>query len=145
MHGLSLDFHAVRDVLLRIGKNPSSGQSLLFDLDGGIVMAAGVDNQGRSLTGALDGGVEMTIGQSNAKKGLRLEINGDVDLMVKGNFHQHITGDYILECANFRQVTKCDHVVTAQTINETALAVHLSQAPQILNNSGTTTPQLTGY
>ena len=145
MHGLSLDFHAVRDVLLRIGKNPSSGQSLLFDLDGGIVMAAGVDNQGRSLTGALEGGVEMTIGQSNAKKGLRLEINGDVDLMVKGNFHQHITGDYILECANFRQVTKLDHVITAQNINETALAIHLSQAPQILNNSGTTTPQLTGY
>ena len=144
-HGLSLDLHAVRDVLLRIGSNPSSGQSLLLDLAGGIVVAAGKDSQGRSLTGALDGGVELTIGQSNSKKGLRLEINGDIDLMVKGNYHTHCTGDVIFECTNFRQITKCDHVLTAQNINETALAIHLSQAPQILNNSGTTPDQAGGY
>ena len=135
-HGLSLDLHAVRDVLLRIGKNPSSGQSLLFDLDGGVVLAAGKDSQGRSLTGALDGGVELTIGQSSAKKGLRLEINGDVDLVVKGNMHQHVTGDYILECTAFRQITKTDHVVTAQKIIEAALARITHEAPDIVSNQG---------
>jgi len=144
-HGLSLDLHAVRDALVRIGKNPASGQSLLLDLDGGVVVAAGKDNQGRSLTGALDGGVELTIGQSAAKKGLRLEINGDVDLLVKGNMHQHVTGDYILECANFRQITKMDHVVTAQQMNHTALAVHLVNSPQILNNEGSTPFQNSDY
>jgi hypothetical protein len=133
-HGLSLDFHAVRDVLLRIGKNPSSGQSLLLDLDGGIVLAAGKDNQGRSLTGALDGGVEMTIGQSSAKKGLRLEINGDVDLMVKGNFHQSVTGDYILECTNFRRITKLADITTAQDIHSVALGMHTVEAPIIQSN-----------
>jgi hypothetical protein len=135
-HGLSLDLHAVRDVLLRIGKNPSSGQSLLLDLDGGVVLAAGKDSQGRSLTGALDGGVELTIGQSSAKKGLRLEINGDVDLVVKGNMHQHVTGDYILECTAFRQITKTDHVVTAQKIIEAALSRHTTEAPDIVHNQG---------
>ena len=144
-HGMSLDLHAVRDILLRIGKNPSSGQSLLLDLNGGIVVAAGADNQGRSLTGALDGGIELTVGQSSAKKGLRLEINGDVDWVVKGNFHHHVTGDYILECTNFRQVTKLDHVVTAQNVNHTALSAHVVNSPQILKNSGTTTMQTTGY
>ena len=134
--GQSVDFHAVRDVLLRIGRNPSSGQSLLLDLDGGIVVAAGKDLQGRSLTGALDGGVELTIGQSSAKKGLRLEINGDVDMMVYGNMHQHVTGTYILECAAFRQITKTDHVVTAQRIVESALSRHTTEAVDIVHNEG---------
>jgi hypothetical protein len=144
-HGMSLDLHAVRDVLLRIGKNPSSGQSLLLDLDGGIVLAAGKDKQGRSLTGSLEGGIELTVGQSSAKKGLRLEITGDVDWMVHGNLHQHVTGDFILECKNFRHITKLDHVVTAQNINHTALSAHVVNSPQILNNSGTTVMQKTGY
>ena len=144
-HGLSLDMHAVRDVLLRIGSNPLSGQSILLDLDGGIVLAAGKDGHGRSLTGDLDGGVELTIGQSDAKKGLRLEIRGDVDMMVYGNMHQHVTGDYLLECANFRHITKGNHVSTAQNFNRTALAVILDQAPMILNNSGTTPTQVEGY
>ena len=103
------------------------------------------DGQGRSLTGDLDGGVELTIGQSNAKKGLRLEIRGDVDMMVYGNMHQHVTGDYLLECANFRHITKGNHVSTAQNFNRTALAVILDQAPMILNNSGTTPTQVEGY
>jgi len=106
----------------------------MLDLDGGIVVAAGKDKQGRSLTGALDGGVEMTIGKSNAKKGLRLEVNGDVDLMVYGNFHQHVTGDYILECTNYRKIAKVASVSTAQTIHEVALSLHTTEAPDIQNN-----------
>jgi len=133
-HGESLDLHLVRDALVRIGKNPASWQSLMLDLDGGIVVAAGKDKQGRSLTGALDGGVEMTIGKSNAKKGLRLEVNGDVDLMVYGNFHQHVTGDYILECTNYRKIAKVASVSTAQTIHEVALSLHTTEAPDIQNN-----------
>jgi len=135
-HGQSLDLHAVRDVLLRIGANKNSGQSLLLDLDGGIVIATGADKQGRSLTGALAGGVELTIGQSSAKKGLRLEINGDVDMMVYGNMHQHVTGTYTLECAQFRGVTMTEHVQTAQRIIEAALARHTTEAPDIVHNQG---------
>lgn len=135
-HGLSVDLHAVRDILLRIGANPASGQSLLFDLAGGIVLAAGVDQQGRSLTAALDGGVEMTIGQNKQKKGLRLEINGDVDMLVKGNMHQHVTGDYVLECSAFRQITKTDHIVTAQKIINAAMARITNEAPDIVHNQG---------
>jgi hypothetical protein len=131
-----LDLHAVRDVLLRIGANKNSGQSLLLDLDGGIVIATGADKQGRSLTGALAGGVELTIGQSSAKKGLRLEINGDVDMMVYGNMHQHVTGTYTLECAQFRGVTMTEHVQTAQRIIEAALARHTTEAPNIVHNQG---------
>jgi len=135
-HGLSVDLHAVRDILLRIGSNPASGQSLLLDLAGGIVLAGGVDQLGRSLTAALDGGVEMTIGQNKQKKGLRLEINGDVDMLIKGNKHEHITGDYILECTTFRQITKTDHVVTAQKIIEAAMTRHTTEAPDIVHNQG---------
>ena len=134
LHGKSLDLHAVRDVLLRIGKNPASWQSLMLDLDGGVVLAAGKDQQGRSLTGALDGGVEMTIGQSSAKKGLRLEITGDVDMMVYGNYHLNVTGDIIMEATNFRKITKIADIKTAQTIHEVALSLHTTEAPDIQNN-----------
>jgi hypothetical protein len=135
-HGLSVDLHAVRDVLLRIGSNPASGQSLLLDLAGGIVLAGGADQQGRSLTAALDGGVEMTIGQNKQKKGLRLEINGDVDLLVKGNMHRHVTGDIIDECATYRMVCKTDYVVTAQKIIEAGMTRHTTEAPDIVHNQG---------
>jgi hypothetical protein len=135
-HGLSVDLHAVRDMLLRIGSNPASGQSLLLDLAGGLVIAAGKDNQGRSLTGALDGGVELTIGQNQQQRGLRLEINGDVDMLVAGNMHQHVTGDYVLECATFRQITKTDHVVSAQKIIHSAMTRITHEAPDIVHNQG---------
>jgi hypothetical protein len=135
-HGLSVDLHAVRDVLLRIGSNPASGQSLLLDLAGAIVLAVGADQLGRSLTAALDGGVEMTIGQNKQQKALRLEINGDVDLLIKGNKHEHITGDYILECATFRGTTKTDHVQSAQKIIQSAMTRHTTEAPDIVHNQG---------
>ena len=144
-HGLSIDLHAVRDALVRIGRNPSSGQSLLMDLDGGIVLAAGKDNQGRSLTGALDGGVELTIGKSNAQKGARLEIDGDVDLMIKGNYHIHCTGDVIFECTNFRQITKLDHIVTCVNHNLSTLATNIINSPIIGVNEGNTVDQTSEY
>ena len=78
----------------------------------------------------------MTIGQNKQKKGLRLEINGDVDMLIKGNMHQHITGDYVVECATFRQITKTDHIVTAQKIIEAAMTRHTTEAPDIVHNQG---------
>jgi hypothetical protein len=135
-HGLSADLHFVRDVLLRIGANPASGQSLMLDLGGGMVLGIGKDKQGRSITASLDGGAEIVIGQNNEKKGLRLEINGDVDMTVKGNMHQHITGDYILEATTIRAIAKTDCVLTAQKIIEAALTRHTTEAPEIIHNQG---------
>ncbi len=57
-------------------------------------------------------------------------------MTVKGNKHEHITGDYILECATYRQITKTDHVVTAQNIVEAALVRHTTEAPDIVHNQG---------
>lgn len=135
-HGLSIDLHAVRDILLRIGSNPASGQSLLLDLAGAIVLAAGADQLGNSLNAALDGGIQMTIGQNKQQKALRLEINGDVDMLIKGNKHEHITGDYVLECATYRHITKTDHVVSAQKIINSAMTRLTNEAPDIVNNQG---------
>ena len=135
-HGLSLDLHAVRDILLRIGANPDSGQSLLLDLAGGLVAALGKDNQGRSVTASLDGGAELTIGPNAQGKGLRLEIRGDVDWTIKGNFHCHVTGDTIWESATERRIAKTDYIVTAQKIIETALTRHTTEAPDIVHNQG---------
>jgi hypothetical protein len=135
-HGLSLDVHAVRDILLRIGSNPDSGQSLLMDLAGGIVAALGKDNQGRSITAALDGGAELTIGTNAEGKGLRLEIRGDVDWTVKGNFHMHVTGDTIWESATHRAIAKTDYIVSAQKVLEVALTRHTTEAPDIVHNQG---------
>jgi hypothetical protein len=135
-HGLSVDLHAVRDILLRIGSNPASGQSLLLDLAGAIVLAVGADNLGRSLTAALDGGIEMTIGQNKQQKALRLEINGDVDMTVKGNMHRHVTGDLIDECATYRMICKTDHVTSAQKIINSAMTRITNEAPDIVNNQG---------
>jgi hypothetical protein len=135
-HGLSVDLHTVRDVLLRIGSNPASGQSLLLDLAGGIVLAGGADQLGNSLTGQLDGGIEITVGQNKQKKALRLEINGDVDMTIKGNKHEHITGSYILECTDFRMITKTDHIETAQKFVRVAMARITDEAPDIVHNQG---------
>jgi hypothetical protein len=135
-HGLSLDMHLVRDMLLRVGANPESGQSLLLDLGGGMVLSVGKDKQGRSITASLDGGIEIVIGQNNEKKGIRLEVNGDVDLTVKGNMHQHITGDYVLEATTIRTIAKTDYVLTAQKVIEAALTRHTTEAPDIVNNQG---------
>jgi len=135
-HGLSIDFHTVRDVLLRMGSNPESGQSLLMDLAGGIAAFIGEDQKGRSITATLDGGVELVIGQNDEQKGLRLEINGDVDWTINGNFHLLVTGDTVWESTTHSQITKTDHVVCAQKILHTALARYTSEAPDIVHNQG---------
>ena len=135
-HGLSMDVHTVRDILLRIGQNPDSGQSLLMDLAGGLVAALGKDNQGRSVTAALDGGAELTIGPNAQGRGLRLEIRGDVDWTVKGNFHMHVTGDTIWESTTHRAIAKTDYIVTAQKVIESALTRHTTEAPDIVHNQG---------
>lgn len=135
-HGLSGDVHAVRDILLRIGANPDSGQSLLMDLAGGFVAALGKDKQGRSITAALDGGAELTIGPNLQGKGLRMEIRGDVDWTIKGNFHCHVTGDTIWETATERRIVKTDYILTAQKIIQSALTRHTTEAPDIVHNQG---------
>lgn len=137
-HGLSLDFHAVRDVLLRLGANPDSGQSLLMDLGGGMVLAIGKDKQSRSVTASLDGGAEITIGSNAEGKALRLELDGDVDIYIKGNLHRYVTGDIIDECTTYRQIVKTDHVTTCQKKIDVALARHTTEAPDIVNSQGLT-------
>ena len=134
--GLSLDVHANRDVLLRLGQNPDSGQSLLIDLAGGVVLAFGKDSQGRSITGQFDGGVEVTLKPNTQGKALRLEIQGDVDITHKGNLHWHSTGDWITECSTWRHATKTDIIFTAQKIQQVALARHTTEAPDIVHNQG---------
>jgi hypothetical protein len=133
--GLSVDLHAVRDILLRVGAN-KDGQSLLLDFLGGIVTALGMDTFGRSITAALAGGAEITIQPNKAGKALRLEINGDIDITHKGNLQYLCTGDWITEATAVRHITKTDHVISAQKIIEAALTRHTTEAPDIVHNQG---------
>jgi hypothetical protein len=135
-HGLSLDVHAVRDILLRVGKNDLSGQSLLADFAGGMVAALGKDKQGRSITASLDGGVEMTIGPNAQGKALRIEFVGDVDWMVKGNFNLNVTGDMTVESTTYQQIAKTDLITKAQNQQHVAMVRHSIEAPDIANNQG---------
>ncbi len=134
--GLSIDFHTVRDILIRAGKDTDHGQSLLMDLAGGMVMAIGKDTEGRSWTFAMDGGIEGTIQANNQGKAVRLELNGDLDVTVKGNFHMNVTGDTVWESNSHRHITHTDHVVTAQKIVHSALAQITHEAPDIVLNEG---------
>ena len=135
-HGLSIDFHTVRDVLLRIGANPDTQQSLLMDLAGGLVAWFGKDKQGRSITASLDGGVEMTIGMNNQKKALRMEFNGDVDWLIKGNWHTVVTGDIVTEAVNVIQTAKCDYITRSQNHISKAMVRHTTEAVDIGHNQG---------
>ena len=131
--GLSVDLHAVRDVLLRVGAN-KDGQSLLLDFLGGIVAALGADTFGRSITAALAGGAEITIQPNKQGKALRLEINGDIDITHKGHLQYLCTGDWITEATTVRHITKTDHVVSAQKIIHSALARLTSESLDIVMN-----------
>jgi hypothetical protein len=135
-HGLSLDVHAVRDVLFRVGKNEASGQSVLLDLAGGIAAALGKDLQGRSVTATLDGGIELSIGANAQGKGLRLEIRGDVDWVVKGNMNLLVTGDYTVEAASIQTLAKTDIISKAQVQTHIALSEITHEAPNLQNNQG---------
>jgi hypothetical protein len=135
-HGLSIDFHTVQDILLRVGANTASGQSMLLDLAGGLVAWLGKDNQGRSVTSTLDGGVELVIGPNTQGKGLRLEITGDMDWTVKGNFHMNVTGDTVWSSnAHVHNVT-ADYVTTAQAQTHMALTRSVIESPEIIHNQG---------
>lgn len=135
-HGLSIDFHAVRDILLRVGANPDTQQSLLLDLAGGLVGWLGKDKQGRSITATLDGGVEMVIGKNNQQKGLRLEINGDIDWTVKGNFHMLVTGDTHWESTTHTHIAKTDYITKSQNHITKAMVRHTTEAVDIAHNQG---------
>jgi hypothetical protein len=135
-HGLSMDIHAVRDILLRIGSNPLSGQSLLMDLAGAIVAAVGKDNLGRSITAALDGGVEATIGPNNQGRAGRLEFDGDLDIFVGGNFALHVTGDTTMESTTHQQIAKIAHITKSTSIIQSATITHVTEAPDITHNDG---------
>src|SRR5271157_624318 len=134
--GLSIDFHTVRDILIRAGKDTDHGQSLLLDLAGCLVAAIGADNKGRSMSFALDGGIEGTIQASAAGKAIRLELNGDLDLTVKGNMQVNVTGDYIIEANSIREIVHTDKVTTAQKVVTAALTRITNEAPEIANNQG---------
>jgi hypothetical protein len=136
-HGLSLDVHSVRDILLRIGANPDSGQSLMLDLGGGLVATIGKDSQGgRSITASLDGGTEITLKSNNEGRALQLEIDGDVNIFCKGNWHQKITGDYYLESNNTTMITFIENIIKAMNIRQSAMAQHVTEAPDIIHNQG---------
>ncbi len=135
-HGLSLDVHAVRDILVRAGANPLSGQSLLVDTAGGIVAAVGSDTQNRSLTIALDGGIEMTVGPNKQGKGWRLELRGDVDWVVGGNFHLNVGGDYVMSASGVVVNSRTDLIQTGQKITEKALIRHTIESVDIVQNQG---------
>ena len=121
-HGLSLDLHAVRDILLRVGKNPDSGQSILLDTNGGIVLALGKDEQGRSITGQLDGAIEITIRPNAQQKAIRLSILGDIDISHKGHLQYECSGDWVTTCNSHRHVTKTDDIKTTLNTYNVALS-----------------------
>jgi hypothetical protein len=135
-HGQSLDLHAVRDILLRVGANPDSKQSILIDTAGGLVFDLGTDNQGRSITAALEGGVEITIKANKQGKALRLMIDGDIDISQRGNLNYYCSGDATLEYTSRRQIVKTDNVETQQKRITSSLVRDTTEAPDIVNNQG---------
>lgn len=135
-HGQSLDLHAVRDILLRVGANPDSQQSILIDTAGGLVFDLGTDYLGRSITGALEGGVEITVKANKQGKALRLMIQGDVDVTHQGNLNYYCSGDHVIESTARRVIVKTDNVETQQKKISSSLTRDTTEAPDIVNNQG---------
>lgn len=135
-HGQSFDLHAVRDVLLRLGANPDSGQSLLIDSAGGIVLSLGKDKQGRSITGTLDGAIEITIRPNTGQRAIQLQVIGDIDVTHQGNLNWLSTGDWITEQTSWRNITKTDRVFTQQKAISSSLTRDTTEAPDIIHNQG---------
>ena len=136
-HGLSLDLHSNQDVLVRVGKNPGSGQSILIDSAGGLVATIGSDKQGRSVTASFDGGVQITIAANNGGKALQIELLGDIDIVQKGNFSFLCTGDWTTECTTWNHVTKTDSIITQQKFLDICLARNTIHSPDVVNQQGT--------
>ncbi len=139
-HGLSFDFHSTRDVLFRLGANPTSGQSLLVDSAGGLVLGIGKDKQGRSLSATFDGGVQLTIQANNGNKALQIELIGDIDIVHKGHLQYLCTGDMVTECTTLRHTSKLDTITTQQKNISASLTRHTIEAPDIVHNQGTQVP-----
>lgn len=133
-HGLSLDVHAVRDILLRAGANEESGVSLALDLGGGLVAWIGKDKKGRSITASLDGGAEITISANNEGRALQIEFAGDVNAYCRGNWHQKISGDYYLEATNIFETALINNVTRALNIRNGATVQISNEAPDIANS-----------
>ena len=135
-HGQSLDLHATRDALIRLGANPDSGQSLLLDTAGGLVLSLGKDKQGRSITGTLDGAIEITVKPNTGQRAIQLCIIGDVDVTHIGNLQYLCTGDMIIEATTRRMNVKTDNIETQQKKITASLARDTTEAPDIVNNQG---------
>ena len=135
-HGLSLDLHAVRDVLLRLGANPDSLQSLLVDTAGGLVLSLGKDYLGRSITAAMDGGIEITLKPNSQGVALQLMIDGDIRITHRGNLEYYSGGDLITEVTTHRSIVKTDRVETQQKKISASLTRDTTEAPDIVNNQG---------
>ena len=137
VHGLSADIHAVRDIFIRVGKNRLMDQSILLDLEGGIVGIVGKDKKGRSLTGSLMGGIELTIGANSEGRGVQLEILGDVNMAVKGNYHVHATGSITFDSMkDIFLLSKGEAITKAINIRQRALVQHVSEAPDVVHQQG---------
>jgi hypothetical protein len=124
------------DVLLRLGANPDSGQSLELDTNGGLVLALGKDQQGRSVTAALDGGIEITIKPNKQGRALQIQIDGDICISHNGNMHYYSGGDLITEVTAHRSIVKTDRVETQQKSISSSTARHTIEAPDIVHNQG---------
>ena len=135
-HGLSLDVHAVRDILLRVGANPDSKQSILVDTAGGLVFDLGTDYLGRSITAALEGGVEITIKANKQGRALRLMIDGDIDISHRGNLSYYSGGDMVTEVTSLRSIVKTDRIETQQKRISSSLTRDTTEAPDIVHNQG---------
>ena len=136
-HGLSLDVHACRDIFLRVGKNNLSGQSILVDLEGGVVGIVGKDTKGRSLTSSFLGGIEMTVGANVNGQGIGLEIMGDVNVAIQGNYHVMATGGIVFDSHKSINIVALQEVnIKATNIHEVALVQHATEAPDIAHQQG---------
>ncbi len=136
-HGLSLDVHAVRDIFLRVGKNKLMDQSILIDVEGGVVGIIGKDQMGRSLTSTLQGGVEMTIGSNSAKRAVQLMIIGDVNWAIQGNWHVHSTGSIVFDAdKSIHSIAHEENIMKGVNIRQTALVQHVSEAPDVVHHQG---------
>lgn len=137
-HGLSGDLHLVRDLLLRIGANPDSGQSLLLDLGGGMVLGIGKDKKGRSITASLDGGAEIVINKNDKGDALQLDIKGNVVQAVDGNYTIAATGDIIL-AANRSVLIQSQTgpvVIKAMKVLVKSLTGIIQEAIEFVSNQG---------
>ncbi len=136
-HGLSMDLHAVRDILLRIGKNIKTGQSCLLDTNGGLVLFLGKDMVGRSITGTLDGGIELAVGSNSNGQALQLEIIGDANVVVKGNLQHYVTGDYVLDVnGSIFMSSKKDFITKAVNHRDLSLVQTTREAPDVTDQQG---------